>query len=193
MEKQTSTKKKSPLRYSVLLLVVVFLPFLNEQFPQLLIAPQTVQEKEQREQVDLLQVIDGDTIKIVYKGKEQKARLLLIDTPESFTTKTGKSQPYGKEASDYLETHLQGKKISIEFENTQDEVDQYGRLLVYVFADNQLIQEQLLVEGYARIGYENKEEVYYERLQQAEEKAKDAKINIWSIPGYVTKYGFREN
>jgi len=32
-------------------------------------------------------VIDGDTIKISYNGKEKSVRLIGVDTPESYTTR----------------------------------------------------------------------------------------------------------
>ena len=175
-------KKHSFLKLIGLIVVVLLFPFLKEQFPMLWVDHETTQQSQKTQTVELTEVVDGDTIKFKYNGKEEKARLLLIDTPESFATKTGKPQKFGKEASDFLQDYLKGKKIDIEFEETHDQKDKYGRLLVYVFADNQLVQEKLVSEGYARVGYENKEETYYSQLNRAQEKAKRAERNIWSIP-----------
>ena len=40
-------------------------------------------------------MVDGDTVKLNYKGKEETFRLLLIDTPETKDPRKG-VQPYGK-------------------------------------------------------------------------------------------------
>ena len=185
-------KKHSFLKLIGLIVVVLLFPFLKEQFPMLWVDHETTQQSQKTQTVELTEVVDGDTIKFTYNGKEEKARLLLIDTPESYETKTGKPQKFGREASDFLEDYLKGKKIDIEFEETHDQKDKYGRLLIYVFADNQLVQEKLVSEGYARVGYENKQETYYSQLDRAQEEAKRSERNIWSIPGYVTKTGFKD-
>lgn len=69
--------------------------------------PSTVAENQTA--IELVRTIDGDTIVFAEDGEEKKLRLLLIDTPENSTTKTGSAQPYGKEAKDFLTNYLEGK------------------------------------------------------------------------------------
>lgn len=76
---------------------------------------------------------DGDTIKILADGKPITVRILGIDTPESFTTRTGYPECYGKEANDYAKSVLIGKTIRIEADESQDTKDKYGRTLAHVF------------------------------------------------------------
>ena len=140
--------------------------------------------------IELERVIDGDTILFSKNGKIEKMRLLLIDTPESTKTKTGKIQPYGKEAKKFLSDYLVGKKLTLEYEPTKEQEDQYGRILAYLFADDMLVQEELVREGFARVGYEEGQELYLDDLIEAEQDAISTRNNIWSIEGYVEEYGF---
>jgi endonuclease YncB( thermonuclease family) len=43
---------------------------------------------------DVISVADGDTIKVWYNGSKQSVRILGIDTPEKFTTRTGQVECY---------------------------------------------------------------------------------------------------
>ena len=140
--------------------------------------------------IELERVIDGDTIVFNENGESKKMRLLLIDTPESSKTKTGSVQPFGKESKEYLADYLEEKKLTLEYEPTQEHEDQHGRILAYLFADGKLVQEELVLEGLARVGYEKGQELYLADLKEAEQATKLDKKNIWSIENYVGKYGF---
>ena len=194
---KTNNNKKNPkqkgIQYGILLAAALALLIKN---PSVFLENQTGNQAEIAEQaapVELTRVIDGDTVRIKVNGKESKARLLLIDTPEVSTTKTGSAQKFGEEAKKQLESIVEGKEISIAFDNTHTQEDDYGRLLVYLFAGDRLVQEEMLEEGYARLGYENGEEEYYPLLKKAEQKARGEKKKIWSIPDYVQDYGFSNN
>lgn len=134
-------------------------------------------------------VIDGDTLLISYEGKEERVRLLLVDTPES--VKEGvEIQPFAKEASNYVKELLpQGTNIEVEL--GEQERDKYERLLAYIYVDGKMLNEMLIAEGYARVGYvyENNNR-HVEQLYEAQEAAKQQKVNIWSIDGYVTDRGY---
>lgn len=134
-------------------------------------------------------VVDGDTLLISYEGKEERVRLLLVDTPES--VKEGvEVQPFAKEASDYVKKLLP-PGTNIEVELGEEERDQYDRLLAYIYVDGKMLNETLIAEGYARVGYvyENNNR-HVEQLYAAQEEAKQQKVNIWSIDGYVTDRGY---
>ena len=74
-------------------------------------------------------VIDGDTVVIYYHGKEEKVRLIGVDTPE--TVHPNKPVEYfGKEASAFTKGMLSGKQVCLVFEGNRR--DKYGRLLAYV-------------------------------------------------------------
>ncbi|MCA9765072.1 MAG: thermonuclease family protein [Carnobacterium sp.] len=149
--------------------------------------------EEQKVMIELERVIDGDTIVYTENGESKKMRLLLIDTPESTTAKSGTIQPFGKESKEFLTDYLVGKNLSLAYEETEeqeDQEDQYGRVLAYLFADGELVQKKLVREGLARVGYEKGQEIYLDDLKEAEQAAMLEKKNIWSIKDYVGKYGF---
>lgn len=143
------------------------------------------------EEVDVLTVNDGDTMKVKYKGEERSVRFLLIDAPEMYHKTLGE-QPYGKEAQQLNRDILNNaKKVTIEFDETGDKEDKYERLLAYVYADGQSVQEQLIASGYVRVGYVyNKKAAYLDDYEEIQQQAKDAKKGIWQYPGYVTERGF---
>lgn len=143
------------------------------------------------EQVKVLQVIDGDTMRIEYKGEKRKVRFLLIDAPEMHHETLGQ-QPFGQEALDLNKQLIEkAKVVSIEFDQTGDREDKYDRLLAYVYADGQSVQEQLIRAGVVRVGYVyNKQATHLKSFYAAQDEAKAEKRGIWQYPGYVTNRGF---
>jgi micrococcal nuclease len=72
-------------------------------------------------------VIDGDTVEL---GNGERVRLVQIDTPEVYNS----PECYGKQASAITKRLLPvGALVRIYREPKTDAVDQYGRLLRYVF------------------------------------------------------------
>lgn len=145
----------------------------------------------EKQDVTYHRTIDGDTVELVMSGKVEKVRLLLIDTPEKGANAV-QEQPYAQEAKKRLEELLtKANKISVSFEKSQ-RVDKYGRLLAYVFVDEQLVQETLVKEGYARVAYYKGNERYYKVLTVTETYAKQHRLKIWSLDGYVTPRGYKK-
>ena len=70
--------------------------------------------------------------------------------------------------------------IEIEYDKASDKTDKYGRLLVWVYADNKLVQEMLLREGLAKVAYLYADYEYTSYLQEIEKDAKTKKLKIWS-------------
>lgn len=143
------------------------------------------------EEVEVLTVNDGDTMKVKYEGEERSVRFLLIDAPEMYHKTLGE-QPYGKEAQQLNRDILNNAdKVTLEFDETGDKEDKYDRLLAYVYADGESVQEQLIESGFVRVGYVyNKQAEYLDDYEEAQEKAKDEDKGIWQYPGYVTDRGF---
>lgn len=144
------------------------------------------------EQVEVVSVIDGDTMKVKYDGKVSSVRFLLIDAPEMHHKKLGE-QPFGKEAQMRNRALIDNAKVvSLEFDTTGgDKEDKYGRLLAYVYADGKSVQEQLIREGLVRVGYVyNKKATHLQQYYDAQDEAKAAKRGIWQYNGYVTNRGF---
>lgn len=142
--------------------------------------------------VDVTSVIDGDTIKIMYEGKEETVRYLLIDTPETNHPKLGE-QPLGKEATKENKRIIESGDVSIEFD-VGDRFDDYGRMLAYIYVDGESVQEQMLKSGLARVAYVYPPNTrYVDDFENEEQQAKDAGIGIWEFENYSTNRGFNSD
>ncbi|WP_243291687.1 thermonuclease family protein [Bacillus sp. FJAT-47783] len=149
-------------------------------------------EAHERISATIVDVVDGDTMKIIVNGKEETIRLLLIDTPETVHP-TKPVQPFGPEASQFAKEMLSNKEVEIELD--VNERDKYGRLLVYVYINGQMFNEMLLENGLARVAYVYPPNTkYVDRFVSIEKKAKQKEIGIWSIENYVIEdVGFNDD
>lgn len=94
-------------------------------------------------------VIDGDTF-VVDNGtkKGMKVRLIGVNAPESRNYKHKKEEPFGKEASAFMEQLLLNERVKLEFD--VESADKYGRSLAYAFLENGVfVNDSLLRAGWA--------------------------------------------
>jgi len=128
--------------------------------------------------VDVLRVVDGDTILVrLPNGATERVRYIGIDTPESVRPEQP-VEPYGPEAANRNRELLSGAQVELEFD--VQERDRYGRVLAYVFADGMLVNRRLVEEGLAfAITYapnvRNQQE-----LLDAQRQARQEGVGIWS-------------
>ncbi len=119
-------------------------------------------------------VVDGDTI-LLTSGKE--VRFLGIDTPETHHPSSG-LECYGKEATDYSATLLEGKKVRLISDVTDK--DGYGRLLRYVFTDNGVfVNYELVANGYAQVLDIPPDTLFAKTFTEAQQGAVKNKIGLW--------------
>ncbi|MDR4433940.1 thermonuclease [Bacillus tequilensis] len=165
------------------------IPFNAEKQPEHKPGPSYSKNRKKLADVTLDRAVDGDTIKVIYNGKKDTVRYLLVDTPE---TKKPNScvQPYGKDASKRNKELVSSGELQLEFDKG-DRRDKYGRLLAYVYVDGKSVQETLLKEGLARVAYVYEPNTkYIDQFRLDEQEAKSEKLSIWSRNGYVTNRGF---
>ncbi len=132
------------------------------------------------QKVQVLHVIDGDTLSIVFDdGHSEKLRLIGVDTPETKHPKK-KVQEFGKEAFEFTRTSLEWQTVFLQIEK-QNYRDKYGRLLGYIRLDGQekTFNQILIEKGYAR-AYLYFPFVYSEVFKKAEKEAKEAKVWLWA-------------
>lgn len=160
---------------------IFFNPSSGEQAPTERIG-QTTEGKETIE-AKIINVIDGDTFAATVNGKEERIRLLLVDTPE--TKHPDKPiQPFGEEASAFTKSILtNGKVVQLEFDLAQR--DKYGRLLAYVYVDGKMLNEILLEKGFARLAVFPPNTQYVDEFGALQENAQTAGVGIWSVENYV--------
>ena len=114
--------------------------------------------------LQVIDITDGDTIKL--KG-DIKVRLLGINTPE-------KGMLNAEKPEEYLKQTILNQKVQIVHQGT----DRYGRILGYIFLNNQNINQKILEQGYAHLYYYDKDK-YYQDMLQAETNARQQGIGIW--------------
>ncbi len=137
-----------------------------------------------RQEANVTRIIDGDTIEIQINEKNQKTRLLGVNSPEKNTL-------FYNEAKNFLEI-LENKTIKIEIR----EQDKYGRLLGYVFYQNKLINKGILEEGLGNLYYYEQDN-YYKKLKSAENEAREKEKGIWKKSLYfgcleIYEFNFQE-
>lgn len=127
-------------------------------------------------QVD--RVVDGDTL--VLKQKLMRVRLQGIDTPETVQADTP-VEDWGPEATEFTRRFLDQAGWQVQLEIDGEPIDRYGRHLVFVWHEGQLLNEELILAGLARakttFDFSQQKK---QRLRQAEQVARDAGRGIWS-------------
>ncbi|UWX97716.1 thermonuclease family protein [Arthrobacter zhaoxinii] len=103
-------------------------------------------DSSNKNQGEVVRVIDGDTLVVNFEDQELTVRLLNVDTPE--TKDPNKPvECLGPEATDFIEDALPpGSTVTLEFDVERE--DRYGRTLAGVYdADDRLINAEVARQG----------------------------------------------
>ena len=126
----------------------------------------------------VLSVNDGDTITILMNGKKYRTRLIGIDAPEMG------QEPWGQRSREHLRKILKELRWNVLIETDIQTHDKYNRLLVYVWDGNKkLINEQMLLDGYAVLFTIQPNSKYADRFKKAQGTARDNVLGIWGPDG----------
>ncbi len=144
----------------------------------LTLLPVPVSSQADSTTVQVVRVIDGDTIQVCCVfGDREKVRYIGINTPEIHHPMKG-VEHFGKEASEANRKLVDGKTVRLEFDVKQ--LDRYKRLLAYVYLENGTFVNAWLVEnGYAMvmtIPPNVKHEGLFRKLQR---EAREAGRGLW--------------
>lgn len=126
-------------------------------------------------------VTDGDTIRVLIDGQNVPVRYIGIDTPETQNT----VEWMGAEASAANAALVAGQQVYLEKDIS--DVDQYGRLLRYVWVEREtgwlLVNLELLRQGYAQVTTYPPDVKYVDALFiPAQQEARDAGRGLWGVP-----------
>ena len=119
------------------------------------------------EQALVVRAIDGDTIEL---ADGRRIRYLGIDTPEV-------GEVYGAEASAKNRELVEGKVVELQRGNR--DLDEFGRLLRYVYVNGVFVNAELVAQGYATADIFDPDERYSQVLVQLEQYAKMSKRGLW--------------
>jgi micrococcal nuclease len=129
---------------------------------------------------EVVGILDGDTIEVLYKGKAQRIRLQGIDCPE-------KAQAYGQRAKQATSSLVFSKAVTIEAHGQ----DKYKRTLGNVFlSDGTHVNRELVAQGWCW---------WYQKyapddliLGGLEAAARVTKKGLWVDPNPVPPWEYRK-
>jgi micrococcal nuclease len=142
--------------------------------------------------VEVVEVIDGDTMRVRLDGKNELVRLLGIDTPEA-SANLRAEKPADWHSIDADSVRKLGERVktavsamipqgaTVRLEYDRERRDQYGRVLAWVFLqDGTLLNETLLRLGYAHYSTKSPHFKYAARMAQAAQDGKVAQRGLWA-------------
>jgi micrococcal nuclease len=133
------------------------------------------------EWLPVVDVVDGDTVKVRHDGEIVTLRLIGMDTPETVHSDQG-VECYGPEASKKAHELLDGASVRLEYDPSQGLLDTYGRTLAYVWLrDGRLFNEVMIKEGFAEEFTYDVAYKYQGRFRVAEKAARAARAGLWGV------------
>jgi len=125
----------------------------------------------------VVQVIDGDTVRVELDGRRSLVRYIGLDAPEVESTRQA-GEPGGNEATAFNQEMVAGREVHLERDIS--DTDQYGRLLRYVWVDGVMVNAELIRQGMAD-GREYPPDVRYAGwFYDLEGLARREGLGIWS-------------
>ena len=129
-------------------------------------------------EADVLEVNDGDTVTLEFDNRVYRTRLIGIDAPEMG------QRPWGRKAKDHLTAIMRHSDWTVSVETDVVTHDKYDRLLGYLWTkQNELINEQMILDGYAVLFTIQPNSKYADRFRRAQQAAREKKAGIWGPKG----------
>lgn len=138
----------------------------------------------------VLKVFDGDTIAVDMNGKEEKVRMIGIDTPETHDPRKA-VECFGHAASDFTTSLIGISNVRLEADPTNQNRDRYDRLLRYVYLpDGRLVNLEIIASGYG-FAYTSFPFTKIQLFREAEKQAREMNRGLWSsCPVNIDSKGF---
>lgn len=138
--------------------------------------------------------VDGDTITVDMNGKNEKVRMVGVDTPETHKP-NAPVQCYGPAAAAYTKNLIGTQSVRLVSDELSTNRDRYDRLLRYVYlTDGTMVNQSLIENGYG---------FYYpyfpftksDQFAAAQASAKAANKGLWGncTPTQTDKGGWVSN
>lgn len=122
-------------------------------------------------------ISDGDTITVLINETPIKIRLYGIDCPE-------RGQEFGQKAKRFASDMVFGKTVMIK----PTDKDRYGRTVAWVYVEGKSLNEELVKAGLAWHYKKYSSDI---KLSDAELKARNKKIGLWSNPHSIPPWEYR--
>lgn len=148
-----------------------------------LLAAACLPARADRFPVEIVHVIDGDTVVARWAGREAHVRLLGVDTPEK--ARDGRpAEPFSGKATRFTRSLL-ARATRVDLEIAGDRVDAHGRVLGFLWLtlpgrpDPVNLSEELLRAGLAR-AIRHFEYPGKDRFLQLERQARSERRGLWA-------------
>lgn len=170
-------------RYAAIAMMVIVLIVGACEAVQTSPAPDASVSAQQTIVATVLQVTDGDTIKVEYEGRQDRVRLIGIDTPETHG-RAGLRECFGQQASSHLAELLPTGTI-VRLVTDVEPRDRYDRLLAYVYrqSDQLFVNMVQVRDGYAAAYAYPPNTAFVSEFSQAAGEAKRRDLGLWGACG----------
>lgn len=123
----------------------------------------------------VIRVVDGDTLHVRFRGRDESVRLLRINTPERGQVGYG-------EATRALRRLVEGRKVRLEFERRGNvERDRYGRLLAYVYVGHLNVNVEMVRLGWSPFWTKYGQGRLADEFRKAEKEARAERRGLWAM------------
>lgn len=142
----------------------------------------------------VINVIDGDTLKVELAGQVESIRLIGIDTPESKANKKAKKDAsrsqqdirtivgLGKAACSFTKSMVKPGDL-VQIEQDVQPRDRYGRILGYVYlSSGKMLNEEIISAGYASVMTIPPNVRHQDLFVRANRTAREKKLGLWATP-----------
>ncbi len=145
-------------------------------------APEVARPDPERSALaNVLDVIDGDSLLLLFEGQIYRFEVLGADTPE-WVEKAEVPSPDSVEAKRFLHRMLYGERVTV-FEPTPGATDAIGRRRGYIFRepDGLFVDLEIVRQGYGKVS--TRAAAPYERvLRWYEQRARELERGVWGRP-----------
>lgn len=124
----------------------------------------------------VVSVLEGDLIKVGYKGRMERVRLYGIDSPAP-------GQTFAEKAKQYTAAMVEGKRAKIRPVSK----DRQGHVIAMVWVNGHLLNQVLIREGYARVDRGNCRQAICEDWIRYEVWARDRGRGLWGASQAVPR------
>ncbi|HYW20822.1 MAG TPA: thermonuclease family protein [Nodularia sp. (in: cyanobacteria)] len=129
-------------------------------------------------EVKVARVVSGQSLEVLGMAEQpnliSRVRLVGIDAPDFG------QRPWGDESRQVLADLIGDQEKSVILEFDVSAKDQIGRTLAYVWKDQQLLNEQIIKQGYALFVGRSPNHKYDQRLERAQQWARLMGKGIWN-------------
>jgi micrococcal nuclease len=129
-------------------------------------------------EVKVARVVSGHTLEVLGLGEQPNlislVRLIGMDAPDL------RQSPWGDDAKKLLEKLIGGTNKPVKLEFDLETKDKSERTLAYVWKEQQLLNEEMVKQGYALFVARSPNQKYNTRLERAQQWARLMGLGIWN-------------